>query len=385
MVDRLILLHCSLINGFGPASLTKVINFLKNSGSSALESIYLLKETDFERAGLSKELAKNLVIGLSDKKLLETELELIQKFAIQFLTIIDTDSHLGFQEILKNIHLPPLVLYVKGKSLDAFTKTVAIVGSRKCDNYGARAIDIVLPDIIKCGWATVSGGAYGIDTLVHQKTIDLNGDTIAVLGSGLLNMYPATNKKLFRTIAEGNGTVVSSFPLNSPPLAGNFPARNRIIAGLSQACLVIQAAQKSGALITANFALEQGKDVGAVPGGIDNALSAGCHELIRQGAACITSSAQALELLRDDSVPSNLFIAFNSGNKHNLDLTNCTEPQKIQTMEDKILLLCKNSVSFDELLVSLDISFNDLNNKLLELQLNGLISQNFLGLWERVV
>jgi len=386
MDDRLILLHCSLIDGFGPASLTKVINFLKNSGSSALESIYSLKENDFERAGLSQDISKKLVIGLSNKKLLETELELIQKFDIQFLTILDSDSHFSFPEILKNIHLPPFVLYSKGANLSSYTKTVAIVGSRKCDNYGARAIDLLLPDLIKCNWATVSGGAYGIDTLVHQKTVDLGGKTIAVLGSGLLNVYPVSNKKLFQAIAEGNGSVVSCFPLHSPPLAGNFPARNRIIAGLSQACLVIQAAQKSGALITAGFALEQGKDIGAVPGAIDNILSAGCNELIRQGAACITNAVQVLELLQDDSSSSNSFIPFNplKISSSGLVKENQDKSHKIQTIEDKILLVCQNSISFDELLVMLDISFSDLNNKLLELQLNGLISQNLFGLWESI-
>ena len=295
---RLILLHCSLIDGLGPASLTKVINYLKNSGSSTLESIYSLKEIDFERAGLSKNISKNLVTGLLNKSLVETELELIQKFGIQLLTILDSDPVSCFPEILKNINLPPFVLYFKGDPLSSFSKTVAIVGSRKCDNYGAKALDILLPEVVKAGWTSVSGGAYGIDTLVHQKTLDLGGKTISVLGSGLLNPYPSSNKELFKKISDGNGCVISSFPLNSPPIAANFPARNRIISGLSKACIVIQAAQKSGALITAHFALEQSKDVGAVPGAIDTLLSAGCNELIRQGAACITTSMQFLNYCR---------------------------------------------------------------------------------------
>lgn len=368
MEDRLILLHCSLIDGFGPGSLTKVINFLKNSGSTKLESIYSLEESDFERSGLSKETAKNLAIGLSNKRLLETELELLQKFGIQFLTILDLED---YPEILKNTYLPPFILYLKGKNLNSFAKTVALVGSRKCDNYGAKAIDSLLPDLVKCGWATVSGGAYGIDTLVHQKTLDFGGKTIAVLGSGLLNIYPSSNKKLFQTISDNDGCLVSPFPLKSPPLPGNFPARNRIISGLSKACVVIQAAQKSGALITARFALEQGKDVGAIPGAIDNPLSAGCNELIRQGAACVTNSFQLLELLQDDFYAKNL----------SWDSPKNIPEQNLESLDHKILSFCRNSISFDELLLNLDLSFSDLNSKLLELQLNGLIYQNFLGLW----
>lgn len=378
MEDRLILLHCSLIDGFGPASLTKIIHFLKNSGSSTLESIYSLKENDFERAGLSKDVSKKLMMGLLNPSLLETELELIQKFNIQYLTILDSGAN-SYPELLKNIHLPPLVLYVKGENLHSFEKTVAIVGSRNCDNYGARAIDLVLPDIIKCGWTSVSGGAYGIDTLVHQKTLNLGGKTVAVLGSGLLNIYPASNKKLFRTITENSGSIVSSFPLNSPPLPGNFPARNRIIAGLSKACIVIQAAQKSGALITASFALEQGKDVGAIPGAIDNVLSVGCNDLIRQGAACVTNSVQVLELLQDDSYANNLCIQFKTTNA---PVSDSVKEAKAQTIDDKILSHCKNAMSFDELLLMLGLSFSELNNKLLELQLKGLITQNFHGLWK---
>lgn len=378
MKDRLILLHCSLIEGFGPASLTKVINYLKNSSSSTLESIYLLKENDFERAGLSKEVSKNLVNGLSNKSSLESELELMKKFGIQLLTILDTEPNFSFPELLKNIHLPPLVLYVKGEILNSFTKTVAIVGSRKCDNYGSRSLDLLLPDIVKCGWTTISGGAYGIDTLVHQKTIDIGGKTIAVLGSGLLNIYPASNKKLFQSISEGNGSLMSSFPLNAPPLAGNFPARNRIIAGLAQACLVVQAAQKSGALITAQFTLEQGKDVGAVPGPIDNPLSVGCNDLVRQGAACITNSHQLLELLRDEKSVTNLKAEIKVNSDKN------QESFKALSIDERILSLCGNPLSFDELFVNVELSFNDLNNKLLELQLNGLISQNCFGLWQTI-
>ena len=379
MDNRLILLHCSLIDGFGPASLTKVINYLKNSNFSTLESIYLLKENDFERAGLSKEVSKNLVNGLSNRSLLDAELELIEKFSIQLLTILDTDPNFSFPQLLKNIHLPPLVLYVKGDILSSFTKTIAIVGSRKCDNYGSRSLDLLLPDIVKCGWTTISGGAYGIDTLVHQKTIDLGGKTIAVLGSGLLNIYPSSNKKLFQSISEGNGSLISSFPLNAPPLAGNFPARNRIIAGLAQACLVVQAAQKSGALITAHFSLEQSKDVGAIPGPIDNELSTGCNELIRQGAACITNSHQLLELLRDE-IPVN-----NLKNETSVNSYKKTEESfKALSIEEQILLLCRNSLSFDELMLNVELSFSDLNNKLLELQLKGLISQNCFGLWQTV-
>ena len=254
--------------------------------------------------------------------------------------------------------------------LNLFSKLLAVVGPRKADNYGISVINLLLPDIINCGWTCVSGGAYGVDTLVHKKSVDLGGKTIAVLGSGLLNLYPDSNKRLFQQIVDGGGTLLSSFSLNAPPLAGNFPARNRIIAGLSKACIVIQAAQKSGALITANFALEQGKEVGAIPGPIDNALSYGCNELIKQGAACITNSIQLLELLNDNS-----YLKLKPNN-------NIIKETRPETLDEKILSLCSNPLSFDELLSKLNISFSELNDKLLELNFNGLLFQNFLGLWE---
>ncbi len=363
MDERLILLHLSLVDGFGPAALSKVLNFLKFQDKT-LEAIYLMNECDHEAAGLSSDLSKKVTQTLGDQRLLSLELDLMYKYNIRFISILDDE----YPELLKNSHLPPFILYVKGGNLLSFTKTLAVVGSRKCDSYGIKAIDLLLPDVIKAGWTLVSGGAYGIDTLAHKKALELKGKTIVVLGSGILNPYPSVNKNMFDKIAEDNGAIVSIFPLKFAPLTGNFPARNRVISGMSKACLVVQAAKKSGALITANFALDQGKEVGAVPGAIDNVLSEGCNELIRQGAACLTSSSQILEFLNDNSYL-------------NSTSSNHTLKSNTESVEHKILSLCKSGISFDELLIKLDLSFAELNDKLLDMQLNGMIEQNFSGLW----
>ena len=142
---------------------------------------------------------------------------------------------------------------------------IAVVGSRSGTAYGKRAIQALIPPLVAQQWHIVSGGAMGIDAFAHQATLQAGGTTIAVLGSGLLQWYPAEHRRLFTEILEKNGTLLSAFPMNMEPLQGNFPARNRIIAGLSRACVVVQAAQKSGASITAKFALEQGREVFAVP------------------------------------------------------------------------------------------------------------------------
>ncbi len=286
---RRTLLHLSLIPGIGPATVQRLCRAL---GAEKISEIYLWSTQDFcSRVDLPLALAQALSYGLSQSLLLERELELIESQSVSWCTLYDDD----YPALLKQIHYPPLVLYWWGERLSAFDPAVALVGSRKANVYGRQAIERLIPDFVQAGWGVVSGGALGADAMAHEVTLDVRGKTCAIIGSGLLNPYPALNKRLFMRIREQGGALVSPFPLAMQALPGNFPARNRIIAGMSKATVVIQAAEKSGALITAYFALEQGREVGAVPGPITDLLSVGCHTLLREGAVLVSSAVDIFQ------------------------------------------------------------------------------------------
>lgn len=367
------LLHLSLIENTGPATIEKLVQALS---FDQLDKLYFLSAKELqELTGLSYATAQRIVLGLQDKKILEQELLLLERNNIACITLFDKE----YPPLLKNIHLPPVVLYIQGRPLD-YTKCVAFVGSRQADRYGMAVIQKLVPELVAAGYTIVSGGALGIDTLAHQAALACNGSTVAVLGSGLLKPYPTANTRLFNTIAEQNGSVISSFSLQCSALAGNFPARNRIIAGLSSACIVIQAAEKSGALITARYALEQGREVGAVPGAIDNPLSAGCHKIISDGAALITSAQDILHLV-SDAMPIRAVVRQESSMLLSQPIKKQIQQTIPQTPQEHVLLYAQIPVSFDELLLKTALSSAELQDLLFNLQLDGLIEQNFMGLW----
>jgi DNA processing protein len=190
---------------------------------------------------------------------------------------------------------PPLA-GLRGSTLPV-AATVAIVGSRRCTPYGAKTARRLAGEAAEAGLTVVSGLARGIDTEAHRATLEAGGSTWAVLGSGLAGIYPRENAVLARRIAEKGGAVLSEFPLQAPPLAEHFPRRNRVISGLSAATVVVEGTETSGALITARLALEQGREVFAVPGPADSGLSAGPHRLLRDGAGLACSMADVLEAL----------------------------------------------------------------------------------------
>jgi DNA processing protein len=189
----------------------------------------------------------------------------------------------------------PVVLYVRG-SLPAARVRVAMVGSRRATRYGRSAASRLAGGLAAAGVEVVSGGARGIDTFSHRAALDGGGTTVAVMGCGLGRIYPPENAELFGQIVE-RGAIVSEFPMGMDPHPENFPRRNRLIAGLSAATVIVEAAGRSGSLITAGFALEQGREVMAVPGPIDSEQSRGCHRLIQQGAKLVQSAEEILEEL----------------------------------------------------------------------------------------
>ena len=227
----------------------------------------------------------------------EAELALCEEHGI---TVLTPDSPEWPHRLLGAADAP-LLLYVKGELTAADQHAIGIVGSRRCTHYGRSITRKFSQGLAASGYTIISGLARGIDTEAHLAALDAKGRTVAVLGSGLLNVYPSENRELAQRIADGNGAVVSEFPLRCPPDKQTFPQRNRIVANWSTALLVSESPARSGSLITANLATESGRPVYAIPGPIDRPQSQGCHDLIREGATLVTEPNQILQDL--ESLP----------------------------------------------------------------------------------
>ena len=219
-------------------------------------------------------------------------MEIIEKKHISVITIKDSD----YPTLLKQIHDPPIVLYIKGRLPDDIINKVGIIGSRRCSDYGRVVTRELSKNLARHNIAIVSGMARGIDSIAHRGALEAGGLTMAVLGCGIDICYPPENTKLMEEIIE-KGCLISEYPPGTQPLACFFPVRNRIISGLSQVLVVTEAAKRSGTLITVNQALDQGRDVMAVPGSINSKLSEGPNELIRDGAGVVTSYKDILHTL----------------------------------------------------------------------------------------
>ena len=213
-------------------------------------------------------------------------------------TLVDLLSP-DYPKLLEAMVDPPLVLYVWGQLIDADSDAIAIVGSRRASGYGMAACHRLAGALARRGATVVSGLARGIDAAAHQAALEAGGRTVAVLGSGLHRLYPPEHRSLAETIA-AHGAVISELPLDAPPLPGHFPMRNRVIAGMTLGTLVIEAALRSGSLITARHALEQNREVFALPGSIESPNTPGVHRLIQQGAKLVTCVQDVIDELRPE-------------------------------------------------------------------------------------
>ena len=249
------------------------------------EKIYTLnKEEILQIKGFNEILAEN--ISCKEKREnLEKQLECLQKQNIKVITIEDKD----YPKILKTIYDYPVSIYVKGNEKILNIPAIGIVGCRESSSYGRKVAQYFAYHLSKRNINIISGLAKGIDSQSHIGAIKAKGNTIGVIGNGLDMVYPKENQYLYDKIIEENGAIISEYPLGTKPEKMNFPARNRIISGMSQGILVVEAKKKSGTLITVDFALEQGRNVYVVPGNIDEMNSVGTNDLIKQGAQIVTS------------------------------------------------------------------------------------------------
>lgn len=272
------------IDGIGNASFQPLLDHFGSPAAVFSTTVHNLSAIP----GISKKSAAAIVSFKDWDKILR-QMDALDKMGISVVTCLDE----LYPHNLLNIYDRPAFFYVLGR-LDDEDVPLAIVGSRNASTYGRYTTDRISRELALRGITIVSGMARGIDSCAHRGALAAKGRTIAVLGSGLDVIYPPENKKLFDAISS-NGAVISEFPLGTQPLSYNFPARNRIISGLSYGVVVVEAGEKSGSLITAKLAMEQGREVFAIPGAIDSASSRGTNSLIKQGAKLVENIDDILE------------------------------------------------------------------------------------------
>lgn len=243
----------------------------------------LTKEELIKVGGIGEETAKN-IIDSKNEILINQHINLMKKNDVDIININDKD----YPKLLKEIYDPPISIYVKGNKEILNKISISVVGCRECSKYGIKAAEYFSYELAKRGVAIVSGLAKGIDSYSHIGCLSAKGNTIAVVANGLDVVYPKENEVLMNKIIEDGGAILSEYPCMQKPDKMNFPARNRIISGLSKGVIVIEAKKKSGTLITVDFALEQGREVFVVPGNINSSNSIGTNDLIKQGARVIT-------------------------------------------------------------------------------------------------
>jgi len=285
------------INGLGPQKMRALLSFFETP-----ENIWQARLEDLEKSGIGPAISQKIV---SERPAISpgAEWERLEKENIQMITQDDP----AYPRLLKEINPAPYIIYMKGEMDLNSAPMISIVGSRKFTSYGAQAATAFAKDLAAAGIVVVSGMALGIDSIAHAGALSAGGKTVAVLGGSLddKNIYPRNNFNLSRDIIE-NGALLSDYPVETPAgIPGNFPARNRIIAGLSLGTLVVEAGEKSGTLITASLALEFNREVFAVPGSIFSSQSIGTHNLIRQGAKIVTGVKDILEELSLDEMEEN--------------------------------------------------------------------------------
>lgn len=369
MTNREAYIILNMMSGIGPARLSALLAFC---GEPA--EIFRTSARDLASVqGISAAMAERIV-NWEKTVNLSRELELAERGGVHIITR-DEDE---YPVLLSQIHDAPICLYVRGKLPENIsTRSLAIVGTRNVTVYGQRMARHLAEAAAYSSFTVVSGLAYGVDAAAHQATLDAGGESVSVLGGGLARIQPQEHVPLARAIAQ-HGAVISEFPMEFSPTRHSFPMRNRIISGLSQATLVIEAGLNSGSLITASFAMEQGRTVFAVPGQADNPQAAGCNRLIRQNAVLTETFDDILEefdflpgfghaehRIQEDSAVESFFEKSVSGS--------------LSTCARNILdFLEKGDASVDDISCALDIPAHEVSASLIGLELLHRVKKNGL-------
>lgn len=282
----------NLVKGIGPVRLRSLIDTFGD-----VQTAWNASPLQLRGAGLSEKLSRRVQEVRQDIDL-DKVLTTIREEGVTVLTWDEA----AYPQALRDIPQSPPVLYLRGTLQEEDHRAVAVVGTRRFTSYGRQVTEEITRSLTQRGITIVSGLARGIDGIAHQAALDAGGRTIAVLGSGVDRIYPPEHRKLAREIAS-HGVVLSDYPLGTPPEGQNFPPRNRIISGLSRAVIVVEAGQRSGALITAKYAADQGREVFAVPGSIHAPQSKGTNALIKQGAHPLLSPREVMEVLELSQIP----------------------------------------------------------------------------------
>jgi DNA processing protein len=283
----------NMIKGIGPAKIRALIDHF-----GGLPEAWNANESQLQRIGIDRRALQSFLSARAEMDL-DAEMARVEAAGIEIL-VWDSPE---YPRYLKEIPGPPPVLYINGDLKEIDQWAVAVVGTRRFTTYGRQITQELVSGLVRSEVTIVSGLAKGIDAVAHKTALDMGGRTMAILGSGLDNIYPPENRALAARIMEGNGALMSEYALGVKPDAKNFPPRNRVISGLSLGVVVVEAGERSGASITAGFALEQGRDVFAVPGNVNSPASAGTNRLIQQGAKLVASVGDILEELNLTMIP----------------------------------------------------------------------------------
>ena len=351
--------------GVGPRKATQL---LEKFGSA--ENVFHATRSELESLRLRAETVESILKREFHDKAVE-ELDKVKEIGGDVL-ILDDGS---YPFLLREIADPPITLYVRGDWQACFdAPCVGVIGSRRCSTYGENASEMLSRDLAEHGVCIVSGFARGIDTAAHRGAIRAKGKTVAVLGTGIDNVYPKENAKLVDEILQSGGAIVSQFPLGTPPLKENFPYRNRIISGLSYGVLLVEASERSGSLITARLAMEQNREVMAVPGNITSKNSFGTNYLIKSGAKLVQQWQDVVNELPSE-ISARILPPKLDEETDNTKQQPELSPASLDENERKIwtLLSADEPVHIDSLLDESGLSFGDLNNSLVKLDLKDLI------------
>ncbi len=341
------------------------------------ENVFAASESSLKSIpGLSEKTIGN-ILHFAFPDSVKKELDAIDREQVNVLTWDDST----YPALLRNIFDPPPVLYVKGRLAPAHDVTVSVVGSRKSSTYGRTVAESLCRELSVKGVTIISGMARGIDSAAHRGALQAGGVTIAVLGCGVNVVYPPENSRLYHAILE-RGSVISELPISAKPDRRNFPARNRIISGMSLGTVVVEAGLKSGALITADMALDQGRDVFAVPGNINSVCSQGTNWLLKQGAALVDCADDVLsacspDLSREVHQDLQEAMQFSPAPASRASVTHDTETASLSSQETLVLReLGQEPLHIDEIGLRTQLSSAAVSSSLILLEMKNLIRQS---------